>query len=143
MEIACHGSQYVQQAIVRALIDAGCALAEPGEFTKRAFLNGKLDLTEAEADMIIAWLQQNHKLIVTVGSVAQNIFDPAAYPNLMMVLADYGLTVKEGILIDNERNGGRNNPFLIFAVKNEETDSLPSIGENDSVAVNLASGIFQ
>ena len=56
VEIACHGSQYVQQAIVRALIDAGCALAEPGEFTKRAFLNGKLDLTEAEAvaDLISA-----------------------------------------------------------------------------------------
>ena len=56
VEIACHGSRYVQQAIVRALIDAGCAQAEPGEFTKRAFLNGKLDLTEAEAvaDLIAA-----------------------------------------------------------------------------------------
>ena len=56
VEIACHGSQYVQQAIVHALIDAGCAQAEPGEFTKRAFLNGKLDLTEAEAvaDLIAA-----------------------------------------------------------------------------------------
>ena len=56
VEIACHGSRYIQQAILRALIDAGCAQAEPGEFTKRAFLNGKLDLTEAEAvaDLIAA-----------------------------------------------------------------------------------------
>ena len=56
VEIACHGSRYIQQAILRALIDAGCAQAAPGEFTQRAFLNGKLDLTEAEAvaDLIAA-----------------------------------------------------------------------------------------
>ena len=56
VEIACHGSRYVQEAIVRALIDAGCAQAAPGEFTQRAFLNGKMDLTEAEAvaDLIAA-----------------------------------------------------------------------------------------
>lgn len=49
VEIACHGSRYIQQMILQALIEAGCSQAEPGEFTKRAFLNGKLDLTEAEA----------------------------------------------------------------------------------------------
>ena len=56
VEIACHGSRYIQQAILRALIDAGCVQAGPGEFTQRAFLNGKLDLTEAEAvaDLIAA-----------------------------------------------------------------------------------------
>ena len=56
IEIACHGSRYIQQAILRALIDAGCRQAGPGEFTQRAFLNGKLDLTEAEAvaDLIAA-----------------------------------------------------------------------------------------
>lgn len=56
VEIACHGSRYIQESIVRALIDAGCAQAAPGEFTQRAFLNGKMDLTEAEAvaDLIAA-----------------------------------------------------------------------------------------
>ena len=56
VEIACHGSRYIQQAILRALIDAGCRQAGQGEFTQRAFLNGKLDLTEAEAvaDLIAA-----------------------------------------------------------------------------------------
>ena len=49
VEIACHGSRYIQQSILRALIDAGCRQAGPGEFTRRAFLNGKMDLTEAEA----------------------------------------------------------------------------------------------
>lgn len=55
-EIACHGSTYIQQEILRTLVDAGCRLAEPGEFTRRAFLNGRMDLTRAEAvaDLIAA-----------------------------------------------------------------------------------------
>ena len=56
VEIACHGSLYIQQELLRWLIDAGCCAAEPGEFTKRAFLNGKMDLTQSEAvaDLIAA-----------------------------------------------------------------------------------------
>ena len=56
VEIACHGSMYIQQTLVQWLIDAGCRAAEPGEFTRRAFLNGKMDLTQAEAvaDLIAA-----------------------------------------------------------------------------------------
>ena len=49
VEIACHGSLYIQQELVRWLIDAGCKAAEPGEFTRRAFMNGKMDLAQAEA----------------------------------------------------------------------------------------------
>ena len=49
VEIACHGSVFIQQELLRWLIDAGCRAAEPGEFTRRAFLNGKMDLTQAEA----------------------------------------------------------------------------------------------
>jgi tRNA modification GTPase len=49
VEIACHGSLYIQQEMLRWLIDAGCKAAEPGEFTRRAFLNGRMDLTQAEA----------------------------------------------------------------------------------------------
>ena len=48
-EIHCHGSFAVQSAILSALLDAGARLAEPGEFTKRAFLNGRLDLLQAES----------------------------------------------------------------------------------------------
>jgi len=56
VEIACHGSIYIQQTLIQWLIDAGCKAAEPGEFTRRAFLNGKMDLTQAEAvaDLIAA-----------------------------------------------------------------------------------------
>ncbi|MEO8415303.1 MAG: tRNA uridine-5-carboxymethylaminomethyl(34) synthesis GTPase MnmE [Ginsengibacter sp.] len=49
IEISCHGSPYVQQEVVNALIQQGARLAKAGEFTQRAFLNGKLDLTQAEA----------------------------------------------------------------------------------------------
>lgn len=56
VEIACHGSLYIQQEVLRWLTDAGCRMARAGEFTQRAFLNGKMDLTQAEAvaDLIAA-----------------------------------------------------------------------------------------
>jgi tRNA modification GTPase len=56
VEFGCHGSMVVADEIVAALIEAGARLAEPGEFTRRAFLNGKLDLTQVEAvaDLIYA-----------------------------------------------------------------------------------------
>jgi len=49
IEISCHGSVYVQEKILDALVQSGARIAKPGEFTQRAFLNGKLDLAQAEA----------------------------------------------------------------------------------------------
>lgn len=49
VEINCHGGYYVTQRILQTVLAAGARLAEPGEFTKRAFLNGRMDLTQAEA----------------------------------------------------------------------------------------------
>lgn len=49
VEISCHGSQFVQEQVLQAIIKNGARLAKAGEFTQRAFLNGKLDLTQAEA----------------------------------------------------------------------------------------------
>jgi len=49
LEVSCHGAPYIQQKILQLMIDAGARLAEPGEFTLRAFLNGKMDLSQAEA----------------------------------------------------------------------------------------------
>ena len=56
VEISCHGSLFIQQELLRRLIDNGCRMAQGGEFTKRAFLNGKMDLVQAEAvaDLIAA-----------------------------------------------------------------------------------------
>ncbi|RYF92696.1 MAG: tRNA uridine-5-carboxymethylaminomethyl(34) synthesis GTPase MnmE [Chitinophagaceae bacterium] len=49
IEISCHGSPYIQQQVIQACVEIGARLAKPGEFTQRAFLNGKLDLAQAEA----------------------------------------------------------------------------------------------
>ena len=53
VEISCHGGMYITKEVLNAVIMAGAYLAEPGEFTKRAYLNGKMDLTEAESVMDI------------------------------------------------------------------------------------------
>ena len=77
VEIACHGSIYIQQELVRWLIDAGCRAAEPGEFTRRAFLNGKMDLTQAEsvADLIAAQSKAEKDLALSQlrGSVSNEL----------------------------------------------------------------------
>ena len=49
IEISCHGSPYIQQQLLQLLLKSGCRMATPGEFTLRAFLNGKMDLSQAEA----------------------------------------------------------------------------------------------
>ena len=63
IEISCHGSTYVQQQILEACIARGARLARAGEFTQRAFLNGKMDLTQAEAvaDIIAANTEASQK----------------------------------------------------------------------------------
>jgi len=62
VEISCHGSLYIQHRILELLLSYGCRMAEPGEFTQRAFLNGKLDLPQAEAiaDLVEAQSESAH-----------------------------------------------------------------------------------
>lgn len=64
VEFSCHGSPYIQQEIIAELLQNGCRLAEPGEFTLRAFLNKKLDLSQAEAvaDLIASDSKASHEL---------------------------------------------------------------------------------
>jgi tRNA modification GTPase len=64
VEITCHGSLFIQQEILKLLIENGCQLAQPGEFTQRAFLNGKMDLSQAEAvaDVIASSSAASHRL---------------------------------------------------------------------------------
>ena len=67
VEVSCHGSVYVQRAVLASCLAAGARLARPGEFTERAFLNGRLDLTQAEgvADLIASETAAAHRLAVT------------------------------------------------------------------------------
>lgn len=65
-EISCHGSQYILQRVVELLVAEGCEVARPGEFTQRAFLSGKIDLSQAEAvaDVIAADSAAAHRLAI-------------------------------------------------------------------------------
>lgn len=64
VEISCHGSVYIQQKILHLLLANGCEYAKPGEFTQRAFLNGKMDLSQAEAvaDLIASASASAHRM---------------------------------------------------------------------------------
>lgn len=67
VEISCHGSSYIQQSILQLLIEKGASLAKPGEFTQRAFMNGKMDLSQAEAvaDLIASNSASAHRMAMT------------------------------------------------------------------------------
>ena len=64
VEISCHGSIFIQESIIQLLINHNCRVANPGEFTMRSFLNGKMDLSQAEsvADLISSNTEASHRL---------------------------------------------------------------------------------
>ena len=69
VEIHCHGGVFVMQKILNAVLNAGARLASPGEFTKRAFLNGRIDLSRAEAVMDVIHSQNEYALISSVNQL--------------------------------------------------------------------------
>ncbi|HDO06062.1 MAG TPA: tRNA uridine-5-carboxymethylaminomethyl(34) synthesis GTPase MnmE [Bacteroidetes bacterium] len=66
VEISCHGSEYIQQMLLQTIIESGARMARPGEFTLRAFLNGKMDLSQAEAvaDLIVSESKAAHRMAI-------------------------------------------------------------------------------
>lgn len=64
VEFSCHGSYYILNKVVELLLAQGCRMARPGEYTERAFLNGKMDLSQAEAvaDLIASTTEANHRM---------------------------------------------------------------------------------
>ena len=76
-EISCHGSRYILNKVLELLVKNGCRMAQPGEFTQRAYLNGKLDLSQAEAvaDLIVSSNQATHQLAMSQlrGSVSTEL----------------------------------------------------------------------
>ena len=67
VEISCHGSQYIINKVLELLVKKGCRMARPGEFTQRAYLNGKMDLSQAEAvaDLIASTNAATHKMALS------------------------------------------------------------------------------
>lgn len=76
-EISCHGSQYILNKVLELLVKNGCRMANPGEFTMRAYLNGKMDLSQAEAvaDIIASTNKATHQLAMSQlrGSVSNEL----------------------------------------------------------------------
>ncbi|MBL1281483.1 MAG: tRNA uridine-5-carboxymethylaminomethyl(34) synthesis GTPase MnmE [Fluviicola sp.] len=66
VEVSCHGSSFILQKILALILENGCRLANPGEFTQRAFLNGKMDLSQAEAvaDLIASQSKSAHNIAI-------------------------------------------------------------------------------
>ncbi|MEM6396539.1 MAG: tRNA uridine-5-carboxymethylaminomethyl(34) synthesis GTPase MnmE [Bacteroidota bacterium] len=98
VEISCHGSPFISDAIVRLFIDSGARLAEPGEFSMRAFLNGKMDLsqTEAVADLIASQSAAAHRLAMrqlrggvsdAIGKLREQLID---FASLIELELDFG-----------------------------------------------------
>jgi tRNA modification GTPase len=102
VEISCHGSSYIQQQTVNVFINKGARLAEPGEFTLRAFLNGRMNLSQAEAvaDLIDSQSQMSHRLAVSqmrggyakeLEQLRQDLIDTTALLELELDFSDEDL----------------------------------------------------
>jgi tRNA modification GTPase len=107
-EISCHGSQAVVSMLMKVLIDSGCRIAEPGEFSKRAFLNGRISLNEAEAIADVINSSTAKSALIAVQQLSGRLTDQI--DNLKEKLADLlsGIEVfidypEEDISHDNEK----------------------------------------
>lgn len=98
VEIACHGSVFIQQAVLQLLLKQGCRMAEAGEFTMRAYMNGRFDLAQAEAiaDLIASRSAAAHRMALTqmrggvskkLGELRQQLIDFVALIELEL---DFG-----------------------------------------------------
>ncbi len=115
LEISCHGGLIIADLIIKSLIDAGASYAEPGEFTKRAFLNGKLDLlqVEAVADMIhsvsTAGAQTSARQLIgeftiRLSTFREQLLRIAALLELELDFSEEGLELIDRKVIDDKIN---------------------------------------
>jgi tRNA modification GTPase len=113
LEISCHGSVYVQGAVLESCIAAGARLANPGEYTQRAFLNGRMDLTQAEgvADLIASESEASHRLALNqmkggiskaMASFRQNLIDFAALIELENDFGEEDVTFADRSALQNQ-----------------------------------------
>ena len=71
IEISCHGSEYIQKKVIELILNFGARMAEPGEFTLRAYLNKKMDLSQAEsvADLISSKSESSHHIAINLSLI--------------------------------------------------------------------------
>ncbi|MCQ4021955.1 MULTISPECIES: tRNA uridine-5-carboxymethylaminomethyl(34) synthesis GTPase MnmE [unclassified Ruminococcus] len=116
VELSCHGGIYITKIVLRAVLNSGAVPAEPGEFTKRAFLNGKIDLTESEAVMGIisakgqaaaraALCCKEGNLRAKLDKIASSLIDTAAHISAWVDFPEEDVPeVEESVLIESFNN---------------------------------------
>ncbi len=104
VEINCHGGVYVLKRVLQAVLDNGAVLAEPGEFTKRAFLNGRIDLSQAEAVMDLIQSQNQCAMEASLaqlgGDISRKIWDIRQEILYRRAFLDVGTEDPEGISLE-------------------------------------------
>jgi len=138
VEISCHGSVFIQQQILRTLIDAGCSLAKPGEFTQRAFLNKKMDLSQAEAvaDLIAADSAASHRMALNQmrGGISEEL------SNLRARLLDF-VSLTELELDFSEEDVEFADRSQLMSLANEIEELIKKLSNSFKVGNALKNGI--
>jgi tRNA modification GTPase len=128
IEINSHGGMLIMNQIIDLLLEKGCRLAEPGEFTKRAFLNGRIDLTKAEAIMDIISAQNNFALESSKSQLRGSIYNKIRELRATII---YQMAFIESALDDPENYDLTGYPDKLKGIVN---DLLSQIGELISTA---------
>lgn len=113
VEVSCHGGMLVTASVLGALVEAGARPASPGEFTRRAFLNGRIDLTQAEAvaDLIVARSHRGHRTSVEqlsgrlggrVRELRESLVSLCALLELQLDFAEEGLEILDAREVDRK-----------------------------------------
>lgn len=138
VEISTHGSTYIQQQLLMSLTAAGARIAEPGEFTRRAFLNGRLDLAEAEAvaDIIASSSKAAHRLAMSQlqGSFSNHIDSLRAKMVDLAALLELELDFSEEDVTFADRNTLRN-------LSKEIREKVDTMASTYSAGMTLRDGI--
>ncbi|MDR2824926.1 MAG: tRNA uridine-5-carboxymethylaminomethyl(34) synthesis GTPase MnmE [Prevotellaceae bacterium] len=131
VEISCHGSLFIQQEILKILVGNGCRLAMAGEFTQRAFLNGKMDLSQAEAvaDLIASQNEAAHKIAMSQmrGGFSSELQKLRSQLLDFVSLVELELDFSEEDIVFANRNKLREFAQVIFEKINTLTNSF-SVG---------------
>lgn len=138
VEINCHGGIYVTKKILDILIDCGLRLADPGEFTKRAFLNGRIDLSQAESVMDVINSDNEYALKASINNLRGGIFNKI---ELMREKILYEASYIESALDDPDNYNLDNYNDRLFSVINSIIDDINKLINDSERGILIKSGI--